>query len=148
MANGDLDVQAARRRDVESRRTSVGEFARRTSLDELPQLWNVLVGDMSLVGPRPEEVRYAQQFSKSVPGYADRHRLPMGLTGWAQVNGLRGPTSIAERARFDNQYIEHWSLWRDIVILLRTVGAVSRSIVGRLESPPALDLDGPWKVDR
>ena len=140
-----LYVQAARRRDVDSRRTRVGEFVRRTCLDELPQLWNVLVGDMSLVGPRPEEAHYARRFSESVPGYRDRHRLPVGLTGWAQVNGLRGQTSIAERARFDNQYIEHWSLWRDVVILLRTASAVSRSIIGRFDGRPAPDVDGPWK---
>ncbi len=135
----DLQVQALRRRDVENRRTRVGEVVRRTSLDELPQLWNVLRGDMSLVGPRPEEVAFARTFSDSVPGYRSRHRLPMGLTGWAQVNGLRGQTSIAERARFDNHYIEHWSLWRDVVILLRTGGAVCRSILGRFDSQAALD---------
>jgi lipopolysaccharide/colanic/teichoic acid biosynthesis glycosyltransferase len=131
-----------RRRDVDSRRTRVNEFARRTCLDELPQLWNVLIGDMLLVGPRPEEARYARQFSDSVPRYRHRHRLPVGLTGWAQVNGQRGQTSIAERARFDNQYIEHWSLWRDVVILLRTVSEVSRSETGRSDGRPALDLDG------
>jgi exopolysaccharide biosynthesis polyprenyl glycosylphosphotransferase len=135
----DLQVQALRRRDVESRRTAVGELVRRTSLDELPQLWNVLRGDMSLVGPRPEEVAFARWFSESVPGYRSRHRLPMGLTGWAQVNGLRGQTSIAERARFDNHYIEHWSLWRDVVILLRTGAAVCRSILGRFDGQPAVD---------
>jgi exopolysaccharide biosynthesis polyprenyl glycosylphosphotransferase len=135
----DLQVQAMRRRDVKSRSTRVGEVVRRTSLDELPQLWNVLRGDMSLVGPRPEEVAFARMFSESVPGYRSRHRLPMGLTGWAQVNGLRGQTSIAERARFDNHYIEHWSLWRDVVILLRTAGAVCRSVLGRFDSSPALD---------
>jgi exopolysaccharide biosynthesis polyprenyl glycosylphosphotransferase len=143
-----LYVQAARRRDVDRRRTRVGEFARRTCLDELPQLWNVLMGDMSLVGPRPEEAHYARQFSESVPGYRDRHRMPVGLTGWAQVNGLRGQTSIAERTRFDNHYIEHWTFWRDVVILLRTAGAVSRSVTGRFDGHPALDLDGAWKDGR
>lgn len=116
----------ARQIDVERRKTRIGDLLRRTSLDELPQLWNILRGDMSLVGPRPEECTYAAQFADSVYGYRDRHRLAVGLTGWAQVHGLRGETSIEERARFDNSYIEHWSLWRDVVILVRTVGAVQR----------------------
>ncbi|HEX5017081.1 MAG TPA: sugar transferase [Actinomycetes bacterium] len=98
----------------------VGRFLRRTSLDELPQLWNVLRGDMSLVGPRPERPHFASQFGSQVPSYSHRHRVPVGITGWAQINGLRGDTSIDERARFDNYYIENWSLWLDIKILLRT----------------------------
>jgi lipopolysaccharide/colanic/teichoic acid biosynthesis glycosyltransferase len=124
----------------------MGDVVRRTSLDEVPQLWNVLVGEMSLVGPRPEEATFARRFARTVPGYGDRHRLPVGLTGWAQVNGLRGQTSIAERARFDNHYIEHWSLWRDVLIMLRTLGAVGRSITGRFEvqpvDPPAATKEG------
>ena len=130
------EIQAVRRRDVENRRTRVGELVRRTGLDEVPQLWNVIVGEMSLVGPRPEESRFAEHFSETVHGYRDRHRLPGGLTGWAQVNGLRGQTSIVERARFDNHYIEHWSLWRDVVIVLRTVGAMLRSTIGRPGGSP------------
>jgi exopolysaccharide biosynthesis polyprenyl glycosylphosphotransferase len=121
----------ARRDDVQQRQTPIGSFLRRTSLDELPQLWNILRGDMSLVGPRPEEHGYAVEFGESVYGYRERHRLPVGLTGWAQVHDLRGNTSIADRARFDNQYIEHWSPWRDVVIVARTVGAVLRQTVGR-----------------
>jgi exopolysaccharide biosynthesis polyprenyl glycosylphosphotransferase len=119
-------IQADRRHDVDSRQTPVGRILRATSIDELPQLWNILQGEMSLVGPRPEEVRYARIFTDIVPGYRDRHRLPMGLTGWAQVHGLRGETSIAERVCFDNNYIEDWSLWRDILILVRTFAAVLR----------------------
>ncbi len=98
----------------------VGRLLRRSSLDELPQLWNVLRGDMSLVGPRPERPYFVMRFSQAYPEYADRHRVPVGLTGLAQVNGLRGDTSIEDRARFDNRYIESWSLWQDVKILLRT----------------------------
>jgi exopolysaccharide biosynthesis polyprenyl glycosylphosphotransferase len=98
----------------------VGSFLRRTSLDELPQLWNVLRGDMSLVGPRPERPYFVDEFTRQFPWYMARHRVPVGLTGWAQVHGLRGDTSIPDRARFDNFYIENWSMWGDIKILLRT----------------------------
>jgi lipopolysaccharide/colanic/teichoic acid biosynthesis glycosyltransferase len=114
----------------DARLTSIGRFLRRSSLDELPQLWSVLRGEMSLVGPRPERPFFVRRFSADVTGYEDRHRLPVGLTGWAQVHGLRGDTSIAERARFDNHYIEHWSLWRDLVILGRTATEVVRSARG------------------
>ncbi|MFL6240181.1 MAG: sugar transferase [Actinomycetes bacterium] len=104
----------------------VGRFLRKSSLDELPQLWNVLVGDMSFVGPRPERPHFVRSFSEQFRGYPARHRVPSGLTGWAQIHGLRGDTSIAERARFDNYYIENWSLWLDVRVLLRTVLAVLR----------------------
>ncbi|MFJ6382083.1 sugar transferase [Kitasatospora sp. NPDC092039] len=99
---------------------AVGRLLRRSSLDELPQLWNVLRGDMSLVGPRPERPYFVMRFGQAYPEYADRHRVPVGLTGLAQVNGLRGDTSIEDRARFDNRYIESWSLWQDVKILCRT----------------------------
>ncbi|MFJ9696229.1 exopolysaccharide biosynthesis polyprenyl glycosylphosphotransferase [Kitasatospora sp. NPDC101183] len=99
---------------------AVGRLMRKSSLDELPQLWNVLRGDMSLVGPRPERPYFVMRFSQAYPEYADRHRVPVGLTGLAQVNGLRGDTSIEDRARFDNRYIESWSLWQDVKILCRT----------------------------
>ncbi|GAA3303881.1 hypothetical protein GCM10020295_53630 [Streptomyces cinereospinus] len=101
-------------------------FLRRTSLDELLQLWNVLRGDMSMVGPRPERPYFVAQFSQAHPGYAARHRMPAGITGLAQVNGLRGDTSIEDRARFDNAYIDTWSLWQDVCILLRTAVALVR----------------------
>ncbi|MEU3334971.1 exopolysaccharide biosynthesis polyprenyl glycosylphosphotransferase [Streptomyces sp. NPDC006668] len=101
-------------------------FLRRTSLDELLQLWNVLWGDMSLVGPRPERPYFVAQFSQHYPGYAARHRMRTGITGLAQINGLRGDTSIEDRARFDNAYIDNWSLWQDICILLRTAAALVR----------------------
>jgi exopolysaccharide biosynthesis polyprenyl glycosylphosphotransferase len=122
--NYDSDTQWAV--DEDPRVTAIGKLMRRTSIDELPQLWSVLKGDMSLVGPRPERPLFVKRFSADVWGYGDRHRVPVGLTGWAQVHGLRGDTSIEERARFDNQYIEHWSLWRDIVVLVRTLAEVVR----------------------
>ncbi|MGI5127039.1 sugar transferase [Pseudonocardia sp. CA-107938] len=108
--------------DNDARLGKVGKFIRRTSLDELPQLFNVLVGDMSLVGPRPERPFFVDQFSQEIPGYALRHRVPVGLTGLAVVKGLRGDTSIPERARVDNEYADNWSLWLDIKIMFRTVG--------------------------
>jgi lipopolysaccharide/colanic/teichoic acid biosynthesis glycosyltransferase len=114
--------------DADSRVTKVGALMRKTSLDELPQLWNVLRGDMSLVGPRPERPFFVQQFEQEVPRYADRHRVPVGLTGLAQVNGLRGDTSIQDRAWFDNHYIENWSVAGDLVILARTAGAVIKQV--------------------
>ncbi|HZG93537.1 MAG TPA: exopolysaccharide biosynthesis polyprenyl glycosylphosphotransferase, partial [Mycobacteriales bacterium] len=106
----------------------VGRILRRTSLDELPQLWNIIRGDMTLVGPRPERPHFVEQFTLSYPRYTARHRVPAGLTGWAQVHGLRGDTSIDDRARFDNFYIENWSLWLDLKIILRTVGQVVRGV--------------------
>lgn len=110
----------------DGRMSRVGRLLRRTSLDELPQLWNVLRGDMSMVGPRPERPFFVAQFSRTHPGYQARHRMPVGITGLAQVNGLRGDTSIEERARFDNRYIETWSLWQDACVLARTAGSLFR----------------------
>ena len=106
------------------RRTRVGALLRRTSLDELPQLLNVLRGDMSMVGPRPERPEFVQLFADEVPGYVDRHRVQVGMTGLAQVRGLRGATSITARAAADNEYIEQWSLWLDAKVLALTVRAV------------------------
>ena len=104
----------------------IGRFLRRTSLDELPQLWNILRGDMTVVGPRPERPYFVEKFSAEHPTYAMRHRVPVGLTGLAQVSGLRGDTPISDRARFDNYYIENWSLWLDLKVLLRTAAEVFR----------------------
>jgi exopolysaccharide biosynthesis polyprenyl glycosylphosphotransferase len=107
-----------------------GRWLRSTHLDELPQLFNVVRGEMSLVGPRPERPYFAEQFRRDIPRYADRTRMPGGLTGWAQVNGLNGDTSVFDRARFDNYYAEYWSPWLDAVILTRTAMQVSRAVLG------------------
>jgi exopolysaccharide biosynthesis polyprenyl glycosylphosphotransferase len=133
---GELDAQWAERQlglvtpdgapktaAVDSR-TRVGSVLRRTSIDELPQLLNVLMGHMSLVGPRPERTHYVRRFEGSVYRYGDRHRVKSGITGWAQVNGLRGQTSLQDRIEWDNYYIENFSLWFDVKILLLTVAAV------------------------
>ncbi|MEU7726969.1 exopolysaccharide biosynthesis polyprenyl glycosylphosphotransferase [Streptomyces sp. NPDC040724] len=110
--------------------SSVGSFLRKSSLDELPQLWNVVRGDMSLVGPRPERPFFVAKFSTVHPGYEARHRMPVGITGLAQINGLRGDTSIEDRARFDNHYIDTWSLWQDLWILARTAASFFRFRLG------------------
>ena len=103
------------------RRTRLGALIRRFSIDEVPQLINVLWGEMSLVGPRPERPVFVEQFKQQIPRYMDRHREKAGLTGWAQVNGLRGDTSIIERTKYDLWYIENWSLSLDFKIMLRTL---------------------------
>ena len=105
---------------AEHRVTNVGRVLRATGLDEVPQLINILRGQMSLVGPRPERPVFVDEFSKKYRGYPARHRLPTGLTGLSQVNGLRGDTSIEDRTNFDNFYIENWSLSQDLKIVLRT----------------------------
>jgi exopolysaccharide biosynthesis polyprenyl glycosylphosphotransferase len=120
------------RRDAESkgpgwttkgdmRVTRLGKWMRKTNWDEIPNLINVLLGHMSLVGPRPEQAYFVQKFRADIPRYMERHREKAGMTGWAQVNGLRGDTSIEERTKYDLWYVENWSLWLDIKIILRTV---------------------------
>jgi exopolysaccharide biosynthesis polyprenyl glycosylphosphotransferase len=108
------------------RKTRFGAFIRKHSLDELPQFINVLLGDMSLVGPRPERPVFVEQFRQIVPRYMERHKEKAGITGWAQVNGLRGDTSIIERTKYDLWYIENWSLLLDIKILIRTAAGIFR----------------------
>jgi exopolysaccharide biosynthesis polyprenyl glycosylphosphotransferase len=104
--------------------TPLGRFLRRFSLDELPQLVNVIRGDMSLVGPRPERPHFVEQFQKRIPKYLERHRVRSGMTGWAQVNGLRGNVSIDERTKYDVYYVENWTLLFDVKIILKTMGSV------------------------
>ena len=111
--------------DGDDRRSRVGTVLRKTSIDELPQLFNVLKGDMSLIGPRPERPEYVELFETSVYRYRDRHRVKSGITGWAQIHCLRGKTSLSDRVEWDNYYIENWSLWLDFKIALRTVTAVA-----------------------
>jgi exopolysaccharide biosynthesis polyprenyl glycosylphosphotransferase len=107
--------------DDDPRQTKLGKLIRRIEIDELPNLINVFIGEMSLVGPRPEQAHYVEQFRERVPRYMDRHQEKGGMTGWAQVNGLRGDTSIAERTKYDLWYSENWSIWLDFKILIRTL---------------------------
>jgi exopolysaccharide biosynthesis polyprenyl glycosylphosphotransferase len=109
------------------RRTPMGRLIRRTSIDELPQLFNVLLGEMSIVGPRPERPEFVELFERRIERYDDRHRVKSGITGWAQVHGLRGKTSLSDRIEWDNYYIENWSLWLDFKILLMTITAVLKT---------------------
>jgi exopolysaccharide biosynthesis polyprenyl glycosylphosphotransferase len=111
----------------EDRRTLVGRILRRSSIDELPQLFNVLRGEMSLIGPRPERPEFVEMFGRDIARYGDRHRVKSGITGWAQVHGLRGQTSLAERVEWDNYYIAHWSLALDFKIALLTLLALFRN---------------------
>jgi exopolysaccharide biosynthesis polyprenyl glycosylphosphotransferase len=139
--NKDSDTTWSVKSDM--RITPIGRVLRATSLDELPQLINVARGEMALVGPRPERPHFVDRFEANVHGYRYRHRVPAGVTGWAQVNGLRGDTSIRQRARFDNQYIENWSLWEDAVILARTLGEVLRTLLAAVVKPFRGRVGGP-----
>ena len=126
----------------------VGRFLRRSSLDELPQLLNVLRGEMSLVGPRPERPHFVDEFSMHEDRYLERHRVPTGLTGWAQVNNLRGDTPIDDRIRFDNYYIENWTLWGDVRIMIRTLlTVVRRQPESRRGFPLLMHHDGTPAAD-
>lgn len=116
-------------RPDDPRTTRLGALLRRASLDELPQLLNILGGSMSLVGPRPERPHFVERFSAEMPDYSARHRAKTGLTGWAQIHGLRGDTPIRERVRHDLYYLEHWSLWLDLRILAATLLTVIRDFV-------------------
>jgi exopolysaccharide biosynthesis polyprenyl glycosylphosphotransferase len=109
------------------RRTPIGRFLRKTSIDELPQLFNVLRGDMSIIGPRPERPEFVELFRNDIVRYGDRHRVKSGITGWAQVHGLRGQTSLLERVEWDNYYIAHWSLGLDLKVLVLTLRALFRN---------------------
>ncbi len=122
------DWAADEKTDV--RITPIGRVLRRTNLDELPQLWDVFIGRMSLVGPRPEQPKYVAQFASQVPNYRKRHYVKSGLTGWAQINGLRGDTPIPERTAYDLYYIQHWSIWFDVRIIIGTVLYMWRQLVG------------------
>ncbi|MCL6443488.1 MAG: undecaprenyl-phosphate glucose phosphotransferase [Alicyclobacillus sp.] len=121
------DKESARTRDLgwtvkdDPRRTRLGAFLRKTSLDELPQFWNVFIGDMSVIGPRPERPVFVDHFKDEIPRYMVKHRVRPGITGWAQVHGWRGDTSIAERIRYDIEYIENWSFWMDMRIVWKTI---------------------------
>jgi Undecaprenyl-phosphate glucose phosphotransferase len=128
-ADAEKETGAVWARKDDDRRTAFGTFIRKTSLDELPQLFNVLWGDMSLVGPRPERPVFIQKFSKTIPNYMARHCVKAGITGWAQVHGWRGNTSLRKRIQYDLYYITHWTPWLDIRILWLTVfkGIVHRN---------------------
>jgi putative colanic acid biosynthesis UDP-glucose lipid carrier transferase len=123
--NGSVVTQATK---DDRRVTRVGAFLRRTSLDELPQFVNVLQGRMSIVGPRPHAVAHNEQYRKLIKGYMLRHKVKPGITGWAQVNGMRGETDTLDkmeaRIRYDLDYLRSWSLWLDLWIIVKTVGVV------------------------
>jgi lipopolysaccharide/colanic/teichoic acid biosynthesis glycosyltransferase len=126
--------------------TRLGQLLRASHLDELPQLINVLRGEMSLVGPRPERPYFARRFAAEIPGYTGRARMKAGLTGWAQVHGLNGDTSLADRAAFDNAYIDNWSLRLDLVILARTAWLTAAELASHLRSRTGSARAAPRRV--
>jgi exopolysaccharide biosynthesis polyprenyl glycosylphosphotransferase len=128
--------------DDKNKVTPFGKILRKTNFDELPQLFNIFKGDMSFVGPRPEFPEFVARFEKEIPDYFRRHRVKAGLTGWAQVNGLKGDTSIEDRVRYDIYYIENWSIWFDFKIIIKTAGLVLyEAFNGKVEysSRPRMD---------
>lgn len=127
--NAEVSNQPGWTRPEDPRRTWLGGLLRRYNLDELPQLWNVFKGEMSLVGPRPERPFYVAQFSQEIPKYLDRHLVKTGLTGWAQIHGLRGDTSIVQRTQYDLYYVQNWSLLLDLRILCQTLW---QALTGRI----------------
>ncbi|MBF0493802.1 MAG: undecaprenyl-phosphate glucose phosphotransferase [Candidatus Omnitrophica bacterium] len=125
--NAEKGVGMVWAKEDDPRKTKIGAVLRRYNLDEVPQLINVLRGDMSLVGPRPERPHFVKKFRESIPRYMSRHKIKSGMTGWAQVNGLRGNTSIEERTKYDLYYIENWSLFFDIRIMLMSIFAMKNA---------------------
>jgi len=122
--------------------TPLGKFLRKSNLDEIPQFWDILIGNMSFVGPRPEQPEFVEKFEQEIPDYFRRHKVKSGLTGWAQVNGLKGDTSIRERVRYDMYYIENWSLWFDFRIIAKTIWLLLYELFkGKYEYRPNPRLD-------
>ena len=121
MKQGTRNAPTADLKEFDHCVTRCGRFLRKTSLDELPQLFNILIGDMSLVGPRPERPQYVEKFKEEIPRYMIKHQVRPGLTGWAQVNGYRGDTSIRKRIEYDIYYIENWSMSFDFKIMFLTI---------------------------
>jgi putative colanic acid biosynthesis UDP-glucose lipid carrier transferase len=119
--NSEKETGAVWATKEDERSTTLGKILRRSSLDELPQFWNVLRGEMSVVGPRPERPVFIEKFRKEIPKYMLRHKMKAGITGWAQVNGWRGNTRLDKRIEFDLYYIENWSFWLDIKIVFFTL---------------------------
>ena len=117
----DEDEKKAWTTENDPRTTKFGSFIRRISFDELPQFYNVLIGDMSLVGPRPEREQFVEEFRETIPRYMIKHQVRPGMTGWAQINGLRGNTDIVKRIQYDLWYIENWTFFLDIRILILTL---------------------------
>ena len=117
-------------KDKDPRITPIGRIIRKTNIDEIPQFVNVLLGDMSTIGPRPEQPAFVEKFQKEIPEYYRRHRVKSGISGWAQVNGLKGDTSIKERVQYDIYYIENWTIWFDLKVLILTVGLIIKELFG------------------